>query len=321
MQRIRQICVLGGSGFVGSAIVQRLSTAGYDVKVLTRRRESSKHLILLPNVQVVECDLFNNTALSGHLHGQDAVINLVGILHESGNATFQALHVDLPRRVADICCKQGVSRLVHMGALKASSSAKSEYLKSKAAGEAAVLARAGEIQVTVFRPSVIFGRGDSFLSLFASLVKILPVIAVAKPQAKFQPIWVEDVAHAFVSTLENISTYGRAFDLGGPHIYTLKELIEFVAFILGKKRRIISLNDTLSYYQAYALELMPVKLMTRDNLFSMEVDSVCDGDVSNLFGIQPTALEAVAAEYLAGDTPRSAYDRFRSLAGRSFSKR
>lgn len=321
MQRIRQVCVLGGSGFVGSAIVQKLSTAGYDVKVLTRRRETSKHLILLPNVQVVECDIFNDTALAGQIHGQDAVINLVGVLHESSQAGFDKIHAELPRRVADICCKQGVKRLLHMSALKANVDAKSAYLRSKAAGESAVLARSSELNVTVFRPSVIFGRGDQFLSLFASVVKVLPVVAVAKPQARFQPIWVEDVAHVFVTALENVSTYGRSIDLGGPQVYTLQELISFVAFLLGKKRRIVPLNDTLSYYQAYVMEKLPVKLMTRDNLFSMEVDSVCAAPVKELFGVPTTALEAVAPEYLVGDTPRSAYDRFRSLAGRTFSKR
>lgn len=311
---------MGGSGFVGSAIVQKLSTAGYDVKVLTRRRETSKHLILLPNVQVVECDIFNDTALAGQIHGQDAVINLVGILHESSQASFDKIHVELPRRVADICCKQGVKRLLHMSALKADANAKSAYLRSKAAGEAAVLARAGELNVTVFRPSVIFGRGDQFLGMFASVVKLLPVVAVAKPHARFQPIWVEDVAHVFVAALENVSTYGRSIDLGGPQVYTLQELISFVAFLLGKKRRIVPLNDTLSYYQAYVMEKLPVKLMTRDNLFSMEVDSVCDQPVKELFGVPTTSLEAVAPEYLAGDTPRGAYDRFRSFAGRTFSK-
>ncbi|MDR5172351.1 complex I NDUFA9 subunit family protein [Methylobacillus flagellatus] len=321
MQRIRQVCVIGGSGFVGSAVVHKLSVAGYDVKVLTRRRESSKHLILLPNVQVVECDIFNDTALSGHLHAQDAVINLVGILHESSQAGFDKLHAELPARIVDICCKQGVKRLLHMSALQADVHAKSAYLRSKAAGEAAVLARAREVDVTVFRPSVIFGRGDQFLNLFANVVKILPVVAVAKPNARFQPIWVEDVAHVFVAALDNVSTYGRSIDLGGPQVYTLQQLIEFVAFLLGKKRRIVPLNDKLSYYQAYVMEKLPVKLMTRDNLFSMEVDSVCAAPVRELFGVPTTALEAVAPEYLVGDTPRSAYDRFRSLAGRTFSKR
>lgn len=312
---------MGGSGFVGSAIVQKLSTAGYDVKVLTRRRETSKHLILLPNVQVVECDIFNDAALAGQIHGQDAVINLVGILHASSQADFDKMHAKLPKRVADICCKQGVKRLLHMSALKADTNAKSAYLRSKAAGEAAVLARADEVNVTVFRPSVIFGRGDQFLGLFASVVKLLPVVAVAKPHARFQPIWVEDVAHVFVVALENVSTYGRSIDLGGPQVYTLQELISFVAFLLGKKRRIVPLNDTLSYYQAYVMEKLPVKLMTRDNLFSMEVDNVCDQPMKELFGVPTTALEAVAPEYLAGDTPRGAYDRFRSFAGRTFSKR
>lgn len=320
MQRIRQVCVIGGSGFVGSAIVQKLSTAGYDVKVLTRRRESSKHLILLPNVQVVECDVFNDTALAGQIHGQDAVINLVGILNESSHARFEELHVELPRRIADICCKQGVKRLLHMSALKASSDAKSAYLRSKAAGERAVLERSSELDVTIFRPSVIFGRGDQFLSLFASVVKVLPVIAVAKPNARFQPIWVEDVAHVFVAALENVSTYGRSMELGGPQVYTLQALISFIAFLLGKKRRIIALSDKLSYYQAYVMEKLPVKLMTRDNLFSMEVDSICAQPVKELFGVPTSALEAIAPEYIGGDTPRSAYDRFRSLAGRAMGK-
>ncbi|ABE50527.1 complex I NDUFA9 subunit family protein [Methylobacillus flagellatus] len=321
MQRVRQICVVGGSGFVGSALVHRLSTAGYDVKVLTRRRESSKHLILLPNVQVTECDVFNEASLSGQLHGQDAVINLAGILHESGNATFESIHVDLATRIADICCKQGVPRLLHMSALKASADAKSAYLRSKAAGEQAVLRRADELQVTVFRPSVIFGRGDHFLSMLANVVNMMPVVAVAKPNAKFQPIWVEDVAYVFLTALENVSTYGRSIDLGGPQVYTLKQLIELTALLLGKKRRIVSLNDKLSYYQAYALELMPFKLMTRDNLLSMEVDSVCDGPISEFFGHSLASLEAIAPEYIAGETPRSAYERFRSLAGRTFSRR
>jgi NADH dehydrogenase len=319
--------VLGGSGFVGSSVVHQLSAAGYAVKVLTRRREASKHLILLPKVQVVECDVMDDTALTDEIIGADAIINLIGILHEDSKKTFAAIHEQLPMRLVQICRNHGVRRLLHMSALGASEDAPSAYLRSKAVGEKSVLAEASnaepavithsyQLQVTVFRPSVIFGREDSFLNLFATMVKLLPVIALAKPDAKFQPIWVEDAAKAFVASLENIDTYGKRYDLGGPRIYTLRELVQFVAFVLGKKRMIIGLNDKLSYYQARALELLPVKLITRDNIDSMQVDSVVMGDFPRVFGFKPTSMEAVVPEYLADDTPRAAYDRFRSLAGR-----
>lgn len=313
---INQVCVLGGSGFVGSAIVHRLSAAGYAVKVLSRQRERAKHLILLPNVQVVECDVLSDVELGMHMQSCDAVINLIGILHESKQFSFEAMHHQLPARVAALCEKFGIKRLLHMSALQTSAEAPSAYLRSKAAGEAAVLAHAANIRVTIFQPSIVFGRGDSFLNLLATIVKLMPVVALAKPEAKFQPIWVEDVAEAFVNSLSNVDTYGKTYQLGGPRVYTLRELVEFVIFVLGKKRKIVGLNDRLSYWQAYAMEMMPLKLMTRDNIHSMEVDSVCQGPLAPELGLKPAPIEAIVPEYLANDTPRAAYERFRSMAGR-----
>lgn len=314
--KIRQVTVLGGSGFVGSVIVHKLSTAGYSVKVLTRRRERAKHLILLPDVQVVECNVMDDPALSGQIQGSDAVINLIGILHESGECSFDRVHTELPGRVADICRTQGVRRLLHMSALKAGSDAPSAYLRSKAAGEAAVMLPGDKLQVTIFRPSVIFGRGDRFLNLFAKLVRLFPVILLARPEARFQPVFVEDVAQAFVNSLDNVSTFGMRYDLCGPKIYTLRQLVQLVAAMLGCKRLIIGLNDRLSYLQAFVMEHLPGQLMTRDNLLSMQVDNVCTGEFSPELGIQLTSLEAIVPEYLANDTPRNAYHRFRGLAGR-----
>jgi uncharacterized protein YbjT (DUF2867 family) len=313
---INQVCVLGGSGFVGSAIVHKLSAAGYAVKVLSRRRERAKHLTLLPNVQVVECDVLSDVELGMHMQSCDAVINLIGILHESKQFSFDAMHRELPARIATLCEKLGIKRLLHMSALQTSTEAPSAYLRSKAAGEAAVLAHAANIRVTIFQPSIVFGRGDSFLNLLATIVKIMPVVALAKPDARFQPVWVEDVAEAFVSSLGNVATYNKTYQLGGPRVYTLRELVEFVIFVLGKKRKIVGLNDTLSYWQAYAMEKMPIKLMTRDNVHSMEVDSVCQGPVAKELGINPTSIEVIVPEYLVNDTPRAAYERFRGLAGR-----
>lgn len=323
---IKTIAVLGGAGFVGSSLVAKLDAAGYQVKVLSRRRESAKHLILLPNVQVKECDVMDNHALKQALTDCDAVINLIGILHENRTTTFEAMHHQLPRRVAQCCEELGIKRLLHMSALqatmnKATGHAPSQYLRSKAAGEMAMSEFSKKLAITIFRPSVIFGRDDNFLNLFATLVKLLPVIALAKPKAKFQPIWVDDVATCFVNALENTVSYGKSYDLGGPAIYTLCELMQLVMTILGKQRPIIGLNDSLSMAQAFMMELMPIKLMSRDNVRSMQVDSVCSPAIAPELGVTPTALEVIVPEYLANATPRGAYDSFRRAAGRVISAR
>lgn len=313
--QIKQVTVLGGAGFVGSHIAYKLSTAGYSVKVLTRRREASKHLILLPNVDVVECNVLDDEALESAVKGADAVINLIGVLHDGRHHAFDTLHVELPRRVAHFCSKHGVHRLLHMSALQAEATAPSAYLRSKAAGEAAVMAYRDHLQITAFRPSVIFGREDHFLNLFASLVKWLPVIFLGKPEARFQPVFVDDVARAFVASLENPGTYGQSFELGGPQVYTLRQLVQYVAKVLGLKRVIIGLNDRLSYWQAFFLELLPVKLMTRDNVYSMQVDNVCRQAFPAVFGFQPTALENVVPDYLTGSRQQQLL-RWRRQAGR-----
>ncbi len=317
----KNISILGGAGFVGSSLVTKLDQAGYQVKVLSRRRETAKHLILLPNIQVVTCDISDNRALKDSLIGSDAVINLVGILHEDGKSGFENIHHQLPRRVAQLCDELGIARLIHMSALQASKNAPSAYLKSKAAGEAAVNEFSKKLDITIFKPSVIFGRGDSFINMFANLVRYLPVIALAKPDAKFQPIWVEDVAQCFVNALENTATYGKSYELGGPQIVTLKQLVQKVMQILGKQRPIIGLNDTLSMLQAFSLELMPIKLMTRDNIRSMQVDSITAQPIAAELNVVPTALCVVIPEYLLNASPRAVYDKFRSAAGRAINAR
>lgn len=318
---IRNITILGGAGFVGSSIVGKLDAAGYQVKVLSRRRETGKHLILLPNVQVVDCNISDNHALKKALTGSDAVINLVGILHETSKNSFEKVHHQLPRFLAQSCEELGIGRLIHMSALQANKHAPSAYLKSKAAGEAAVNEFSKKLDVTIFRPSVIFGQGDSFINMFANLVKFLPIIFLAKPEAKFQPIWVEDVAQCVVNALENTDTYGKSYELGGPQIVTLKQLVQKVMDILGKQRPIIGLSDSLSMAQAFMLELMPIKLMTRDNVRSMQVDSICIDAIAVELGVVPTSLDVVAPVYLLDSNPRAAYDGFRTAAGRAINAR
>jgi NADH dehydrogenase len=314
--QIKKVAILGGSGFVGSAVVAKLAAAGYLVTVLTRRYDVAKHLILLPNVSLLECNILDYHALNSALRGMDAVINLVGILHQSRRVSFNTMHHQLPAQLAKICADLGIKRLLHMSSLQAANSAPSQYLRSKAAGESALLAFSNQLNLTIFKPSIIFGRGDRFINLFATLIKFLPAILLAKPNAKFQPIWVEDVASCFVNSLENTATFGQSYELAGPTVYTFRELVQQVMHTLGLQRPIIGLNDTLSYAQAFMMELLPIKLMSRDNVCSMEIDSVSQQPIPAILGVQPTALEAVIAEYLVDQTSRGAYDRFRSIAAR-----
>ena len=314
--QLKNVCVLGGSGFVGSAIVAKLQAAGYVVKVLTRRRDTAKHLLLLPSVQVVECNVFDPQSLTTALKGADVVINLVGILHQSRRLSFDLVHHQLPTQLVKICGNLGIKRLLHMSSLRADEHAPSQYLRSKAAGEAALNAARDQINITIFKPSIIFGAGDSFINLFAGLIKFLPVVLLAKPKAKFQPVWVEDVASCFVQSIPNRKTYGQSYELAGPKVYTFRELVQLVASTLGKKRPIVGLNDSLSYVQAFAMELLPIKLMSRDNLRSMEVDSVSADSIAKGFCLEPAMLETVIPEYLIDQTPRGAYDGFRKHAAR-----
>lgn len=314
---MKQITVLGGSGFVGTSLVARLDELGHRVKVLVRRREAAKHLILLPNVDVVQCDLQDNQALKTELAHSDAVINLVGILHEQGNSTFELMHHQLPKRLAQFCEELGIKRVLHVSALQASQNAPSAYLRSKAAGEEALSAYSKKLDITIFRPSVIFGHGDNFFNLFANLVKYLPAIFLAKPDAKFQPIWVEDVVTGMVNVLGSKNSHGKTYDIGGPKVYTLRALIQTIMRMLGKQRPIIGLNDTLSNLQAWFLELLPIKLMTRDNIKSMEVDNVTSRNHAPELCVELMPLEAIVPEYINQQTPRTAYNEFRAEAGRA----
>lgn len=318
---IKQVCVIGGAGFVGSSIVRKLDEAGYQVKVLTRHRERAKHLILLPHVQVQTCNVNDDVALIDCLKGCHAVINLVGILHETNNSTFDSVHHQLPMRIAQHCQDLGIKRLVHMSALQSSETAPSQYLRSKARGEAALSIFHRTIDITIFKPSVIFGRGDSFLNLFASLIKVLPIIFLAKPEAKFQPIWVEDVATIFVNSLQNDETYAKSYDLAGPTVYSMRELVQKVMQVLNITRPIIGLSDKLSMMQAWMMEWLPVKLITRDNVRSMEVDSIATEPMACEIALPLTPIEAVMPEYIMNKTPRGAYDQFRAAAGRVINAR
>ena len=310
---IRNVLVIGGSGFIGRHVVRQLAGAGLQVRVPTRNRERAKDLILLPTVDVVKADVFDPQTLEGLVAGVDAVVNLVGILH----GDFERAHVELPRRIVAACRKAGVGRLVHVSALKASLQGPSAYLRSKAQGEEAVRdAQSDALQTTIFRPSVVFGREDRFLNLFAHLARQLPVLALVSPEARFQPVHVLDVARAVALALSDPRTFGQTYELCGPRAYTLRKLVEYVVHALGLRRPIVGLGPSLSMLQAAVLEQLPGSIMTRDNVRSMQVDNVCDCPFPVVFGFAPTPLEAVVPLYIAGVTPRSRYRWFRFRARR-----
>jgi NADH dehydrogenase len=258
------------------------------------------------------------------IRGKQAVINLVGILHsrrgrrdERGpndyGPDFARIHVELPQAIVAACRAQGVKRLLHLSALGASAGAPSEYLRSKAIGEQAVLA-ADDLGVTVLRPSVVFGPEDRFLNQFALLSRLAPVLAIPCPQARFQPVYVGDVAQAVLRAIDEPDTHGKAYELCGPRQYSLKELVELVCRITGRSRLVFGLSDRLSYLQAALLEKLPGKLMTRDNVRSMQVANVCTGQFP--FGIQPQAVEGLAPAWLAPSGPIERNARLRWRAGR-----
>lgn len=313
---IKNVCMLGGTGFVGRHIADKLSAQNYNVRVLTRSVESGKHLTVLPTVELVEASVHNPADLKRQFEGMDAVINLVGILHETRAGDFEKNHVELPQKVVEACHAAGVRRLLHMSALGGDPNARSGYQRTKGMGEQFVLQSHGEnLKVTVFRPSVIFGREDNFLNMFAQVLKWAPLFPLGSPTARLQPVFVEDVAHAYAASLANPATWGQRYELCGPKVYTLRELVEFVAHTLGLHRAVIPLSDRLSYLQALVFEKLPVRMLTRDNYYTLKVDNVCRCEFPAVFGITPTALEVAAPDYLKGGGTDH-YRDLRAHAGR-----
>jgi NADH dehydrogenase len=306
----RPIVVAGGSGFVGRHVVARLAASGYRVVVPTRRRAGARHLLLLPTVDVVEADIHDVAALTQLARGTGALINLVGILNQTGGQRFDRAHTALAKTIVAACKAASVRRVLQMSGLNADPAGPSAYLRSK--GEAEATIAGSGLDWTIFQPSVIFGPEDAFLNLFARLLRVLPVMALARADARFQPVFVGDVAECIARALDRDETIGQRYPLCGPRVYTLRELVRYVGELTGCPRPIVPLGKRLGALQAFALELLPGTLMSRDNLASMEKDSVCGCDFPAVFGHAPTALEAVVPGYLAADAARSPYDAFRA---------
>jgi len=319
VSQVKNICVLGGTGFVGRHIVEQLARQGHRIKIISRHRERHRDLLVLPTVKIVSADIHDPPVLKQQFTGQDAVINLVGILNETGKSTFQKVHVELTRKVGEACIKNQVPRLLHMSALKADINAPSNYLRSKGEAEKYLHTVMHDVHITSFQPSVIFGPEDSFFNRFAKLLRIPPRFApfpLACANAKFAPVYVEDVAHAFVHALDDRRTFAQRYPLCGPNIYTLHELVKYTAAVCGIRKPILPLGSGLSRMQAMVMGVLPGKPFTLDNYLSATVDSVCDEGFPQIFGINPKSVESIVPLYLGQQSIRKRYTQLRRAARR-----
>lgn len=310
----RVICVLGGTGFIGRALVTRLAADGHSVKVLTRDRANNRGLLVLPTVRLIRADVHDAAQLQREFAGCDVVVNLVGILNErrpgrGSGVEFRRVHTELPMRVVRACRASGVRRYLHMSGLKADAKrGPSHYLRSK--GEAEDFIRRecsdGRPEFVIFQPSVVFGPGDEFVNKFAALLALVPgVMPLACAGARFAPVYVGDVVEAFARSIDDRAAVGRTFQLCGPEVLTLGEIVRDTAAALGLRRRILPLPDAVSRIQAAIMDYVPGKPFSTDNYLSATLDSTCDCDGLAELGIERTAMRGVVPVFLKANSGRA----------------
>lgn len=313
-----RVTLLGGSGFVGRALCAELARRGWEITVLTRDPRHGRELRTLPRLALVRVDPWDSAALATVIRGSDAVVNLVGILNERGDdgRGFQHVHRDLTASVLEACKRAGIHRYLHMSALNASRTGPSHYLRSK--GEAEVLVEASGLEATIFRPSVIFGHGDGLFCRFEQLLRFSPLLPLACASARFQPVFIGDVAAAFALALETRSTIGRRYDLGGPDIMTLREIVQALLAARGWRRLVLPLGPVASRIMAEVMEHLPGKPFSRDNYRSASVDSVVPAGSAGLaaLGIATTSVASVLPALMGGMHEAARHDWRRRHAGR-----
>lgn len=308
----QHIVILGGTGFIGTHLVPRLQADGHTITVLSRNREKHRELGVLPRVRVVTADVYDGDQLRRHLDGAQSAINLVGILNERGSdgSGFRKAHVELTETLIAACHAAHVPRLVQMSALRAGEG-ESHYLRTR--GEAEARVKSSRLAWTIFRPSVVFGPGDGLFYRFAHLLRVMPVLPLARADAKFAPVYVGDVAQAFARAIAHPHAAGRTYELFGPDVITLRKIVEWTAELIGKRRWIIPLPDSLGYLQATFGEWLPGKPISRDNFRSLKIDSVGTQDGLAALGIVATPMDVVVPPLLRGDDWQRRLDGYRML--------
>lgn len=299
------VSILGGTGFVGRTLAAKLARGGYAIRIPTRNRQRARRLLVLPGLELVQADVHDPEQLARLLSGCDAVINLIGILNERGHdgSGFRYVHVELVEKLMAVCRKLGIKRLIQMSALKANAErGPSHYLTTKGQAEQTIQNQAGDsIHYTIFRPSVIFGPEDTFCNRFAGILRLSPILPLARLEARFAPVFVADVAEAFARALPDSRTFGQTYELCGPDIYTLEEILRYICRELELRRAIVRLPGPLGRLQAWIGEyLLPGKPFSRDNYRSLTVASVCRENGFATFGIAPKRMHAIVGAYLRG---------------------
>ena len=311
-----KICIIGGTGFVGTYLINALASQGHSIKVISRRVERHRYLRTLPEVKLTTIDFFGSKILERQIDTYDVVINLAGILNPSGPNSFELVHEKVAYRVAEATRAVGTPRLLHMSALNADENAPSQYLRTKGKAEKAVLAIEG-LNVTTFSPSVIFGHRDSFFNRFASLLKLMPMyFPLTCANARFAPIYIGDVTDAFINSIDNPETFGKNYNLCGPQTYSLYELVKYTAQQINSKSLIIPLNQFFSKPTVMLMDLFPGAPITMDNYNSMKLESVCEGNIAPELGIQVRSIESIVPQYLSGKDSSGQMDDFRKQARR-----
>ncbi|HEX3950651.1 MAG TPA: complex I NDUFA9 subunit family protein [Steroidobacteraceae bacterium] len=318
--RRSSIVVLGGTGFLGTRLVARLIKDGHSVTVLSRDREQHKHLLVLPGLTLENCDVYQEPQLSERFRGKDVVINLIGILNERGfgGAGFRRAHTELTQHVLLAAKSAGIARLLQVSALKASPDAPSHYLRSK--GEAEKLIREqSAVDWTIFQPSLMFGRGDSFLNRFAGLLAAIPwIFPLARPNARLQPVSVDDVVDALLLCLHGGAGSHQTYELGGPQVYSLREVVALVAKLTRKRRWIIGLPNVIGRLQAFFMNFVPGRPFSGDNYRTLGIDSVvCKEDGFARLGIKPKSMAAAARLFLGAQEDNARLSQNRAAAGRA----
>jgi len=314
-----KVLILGGSGFVGSHLTRRLAREGHQVSVVTRYKPGCKHLWVVPQATIRQFDPFDSDRLAEELRGHDVAINLVGILNERGfgGQGFRRVHVELVEKTIDACVEAGVGRLIQMSGLNAGQG-ESHYLRSRGEGEARVRAadRDGRVAGTILRASTIFGPDDSFLNRFAGLLKISPVLPLARPKAKFAPVFIDDVVEAFMRVLAEEETAGQTYELCGSEEWTLIDIVRWLRDQLELTRAVFGLPDALGRLQGMAFDFVPGKPFSSDNFKSLKLDSLCQSNGFQALGIRPWGMAERASGWLRPVGKQARYQKFRRQARR-----
>lgn len=306
-----QIVLVGASGFFGRYVLNALVADGHHCVVLTRAADRHGDMGLLPGVELVQADVYDADVLANKFEGAAAVVSMAGILNESGGGGkgFHKVHVEMLEAIIKACEQAGVTRVLHVSALHAGKGS-SHYLQSKGEAEE-LLNKAAGLNVTMFQPSVIFGRGDSFFNRFATMLQLSWMMPLACPKSRLQPVYAVDVAAVMTAALDDPMTWGKSYELGGPQSYTLKQLVEWTANTMGLRRRIIGLPRPLSAAMALVMGLIPGKPFSMDNYRSLQTDNTTDKNGFAYFGITPRSIDTVVPDYLTGTVQQRRLQGFR----------